>query len=446
MNEIFISYRRNDSADVTGRIRHDLANAFGSKRVFNDVYSVQKGQNFRDAIFEAIDKSKVYLVVIGPRWLEKSQYSDRARLEDKDDNVRVELEAALAKEGLVIIPLLVSGASMPRSDDLPESLKDLSYLNGMSIRTGRDYDRDIRELESVIAQLGVLKVSSISARSNLIKRAAFFVSAALLAALALQFPQFTEWFGGGSRSYTQEAVGDAATDIEQSTARTSIDLEDAAGYELPFVSAEQIRRVQTLLNRLRFSAGIPDGQLGPTTQRSIRAFQRVYGVAVTGEPSTLLETHLNEASSIGFSNVMCETRQSTEIECRNVTRTRRVPRTETVEHELDARLPCYYNINMFCNFSGCNWPAIESMCEQNNSGRAQLLQQCKSSYAGSLDDYDIYCNCGPSYCGCDTSAMCSVQQQTTKLEYYTERVCEPKIVTQEVCTCRAPEVCPDSLE
>ena len=44
---IFISYRRNDSADVTGRIYDRLVYGFGKETIFKDVDSIPFGVNFR---------------------------------------------------------------------------------------------------------------------------------------------------------------------------------------------------------------------------------------------------------------------------------------------------------------------------------------------------------------------------------------------------------------
>ena len=423
MSEIFLSYRRNDSADVTGRIRYDLANSFSAARVFNDVYSVRKGQNFREAVFEAIDSCKAYLVVIGPRWLEKSAENGKSRLEDEDDNVRVELEAALAKDGLPIIPLLVGGAEMPSRDDLPESMKQLSFLNGMSIRAGTDYERDIEELVAAISDIGVPRAIPTQGGTGLLRWIGGIAAVTVVVGVISQLPMF------GSDEPTT-AIPNVIKPTTQPQVSTRID----------------IRSVQSLLNSLKFSAGAPDGELGPTTRRAVSAFQRTYGVPVSGEISSQLISQLNNAKANGFSNVMCDVQNEVQDECRNVTKTRTVPDVQTQEFELEGQIGCFYNINMFCNVYGCNWSAIETMCEENSTGRAQLTQQCQITHTGSLKNYDTFCECSSTYCGCDISGSCEKQIQTTKQEEYVERVCRPQTVTNEICNCRAPEVCPDSVE
>jgi hypothetical protein len=47
LSGIFISYRRSDSPDATGRIYNRLVAEFGKAQVFKDVDSIPLGQDFR---------------------------------------------------------------------------------------------------------------------------------------------------------------------------------------------------------------------------------------------------------------------------------------------------------------------------------------------------------------------------------------------------------------
>jgi hypothetical protein len=49
---IFISYRRDDSADVTGRIYDRLVQESGKKKVFKDVDSIPLGIDFKSYLAE----------------------------------------------------------------------------------------------------------------------------------------------------------------------------------------------------------------------------------------------------------------------------------------------------------------------------------------------------------------------------------------------------------
>jgi TIR domain-containing protein len=69
MANVFISYRRSDSAAITGRIRDRLADYYGADAIFIDIDSIPLGIDFRQQIQEAITKNDLVLAVIGPKWI-----------------------------------------------------------------------------------------------------------------------------------------------------------------------------------------------------------------------------------------------------------------------------------------------------------------------------------------------------------------------------------------
>ena len=148
--KIFISYRRADSMDVTGRIYDRLREQFGKSAIFKDVDSIPPGVDFREHLEKAVGKCKVFLVVIGDQWLEAKDAKRRNRLQNPDDFVRIEIEAAL-KRNIPIIPLLVRGASIPAEAKLPPSLRKLVYRNGISIRSDPDFHGDMDRLIEAIS-------------------------------------------------------------------------------------------------------------------------------------------------------------------------------------------------------------------------------------------------------------------------------------------------------
>lgn len=152
--KIFISYRRDDSADVTGRIYDRLIQRFGGHAVFKDVDSIPLGADFRKHLESVIGECAVVLVVVGDNWTAKDAKTGAPRLDDPGDFVRVEIESAMQR-GLPVIPLLVEGASMPPVESLPEGpLREFAYRNGTKI--GRDPDfhpqvsRLIEKLENLL--------------------------------------------------------------------------------------------------------------------------------------------------------------------------------------------------------------------------------------------------------------------------------------------------------
>lgn len=141
MPKIFISYRRADSQDVTDRIHDHLLAYFGDGSIFQDVDSIPFGVDFRQHLSNEVNQCDVVLVIIGPDWARMIQ----ERMRQLNDFVRVEVESALKLKKWVI-PVLVRGAEMPAPDELPESIRDLCWLNAARVRPNPDFRRDCQVL------------------------------------------------------------------------------------------------------------------------------------------------------------------------------------------------------------------------------------------------------------------------------------------------------------
>ena len=148
-NNIFVSYRRADSADVAGRIYDRLIARFGQSEVFKDVDSIPLGVDFKEYLDNIVSRCKVLLVVIGDKWLGATDSTGQIRLNDPRDFVRIEIEAALMRD-IPVIPLLVQGASMPPEEKLPPGLRKLIFRNGIPIRPDPDFHRDMDRLIAAI--------------------------------------------------------------------------------------------------------------------------------------------------------------------------------------------------------------------------------------------------------------------------------------------------------
>jgi hypothetical protein len=142
MAEIFLSYRRQDSSSATGRLADRLEAVFGPDRVFRDHDSIIAGDDFAAAIRRAIDASTVLIVVIGRGWLDATLADGRRRLDDAQDWVRLEIEAAF-DAGLGVVPVLVEGATMPAESQLPASIAALARCQAVELSETRwRYDTD----------------------------------------------------------------------------------------------------------------------------------------------------------------------------------------------------------------------------------------------------------------------------------------------------------------
>jgi hypothetical protein len=151
---IFISYRREDTAYPAGWLYDRLADRYGGGQVFKDVDSIELGDNFVEVLTRAVGSCDVLLALIGPQWLTVADEHGR-RLDSRDDFVRVEIEAALTRKVLVI-PILVDGAKMPRAEELPGSLAGLVHRQALELSPARfavDTSRLLRVLDKTLGQV-----------------------------------------------------------------------------------------------------------------------------------------------------------------------------------------------------------------------------------------------------------------------------------------------------
>jgi hypothetical protein len=155
VNQVFISYRREDSEGITGRIYDRLVQQYGKEAIFKDVDSIPLGINFRQHLDSAVSECEIVLVIIGNAWLGATDESGKHRIDSPRDFVRIEVESAL-RRNIPIIPLFVQNAKMPSEETLPDSLKELVFRNGMTIgydpNFHSDIDRLIRRLDGFFAQ------------------------------------------------------------------------------------------------------------------------------------------------------------------------------------------------------------------------------------------------------------------------------------------------------
>jgi hypothetical protein len=118
--KIFINYRRGDDPGFTQALFGRLETAFASDQLFMDIDSIEPGLDFVRVLEDQVDQCDIFLVVIGPNWLDAQDEMGSRRLDNESDFVRIEIESGL-RLGKRIIPVLVNNAEMPGAGDLPES-------------------------------------------------------------------------------------------------------------------------------------------------------------------------------------------------------------------------------------------------------------------------------------------------------------------------------------
>jgi hypothetical protein len=152
---IFISYRREETAYPAAWLFDRLADRFAGGQVFKDVDSIQLGDDFVEVITRAVGSCDVLLALIGNEWLTVTDEHGRRRLDDPDDFVRLEIEAALTRK-VRVIPILVDGARMPRADELPDSVAKLVRRQALELSPARfefDTSRLLKVLDMTLAEV-----------------------------------------------------------------------------------------------------------------------------------------------------------------------------------------------------------------------------------------------------------------------------------------------------
>jgi class 3 adenylate cyclase/tetratricopeptide (TPR) repeat protein len=133
MSSIFVSYRRNDAPAHAGRIYDRLAERLGKDSVYMDLDSTVPGVDFGEVIEQTIARCDALLAVMGRNWVSALRPSRRARRADgSEDWVRREIAAALARN-IRVIPVLVQGARMPSSAELPDDMKALARRHAVEL-------------------------------------------------------------------------------------------------------------------------------------------------------------------------------------------------------------------------------------------------------------------------------------------------------------------------
>ena len=148
--KIFISYRRDDASASVNHLHETLTRHFGAAaHVFRDIRDIGAGAVFVEAIKAEINSSDILLAVIGRDWL---TITEQKRSTNEDDYVRLEIVTALTRgRDLVVIPVLVEGARLPRKQDLPDDLHPLIALQSAEL-SDRWWERDVNQLIQDLAK------------------------------------------------------------------------------------------------------------------------------------------------------------------------------------------------------------------------------------------------------------------------------------------------------
>lgn len=148
---IFINYRKRDTEDAVDSLYNYLIRYFDPGNIFRDKEGIPAGSKYEEKIMAALEASDVFLAVIGPGWLTMTNEEGCRRVEEASDLLRREIERALEKEGMTVIPLLHNTA-MPEASELPATLAALAQQQARPLRSEPDLKHDqARLLETLDA-------------------------------------------------------------------------------------------------------------------------------------------------------------------------------------------------------------------------------------------------------------------------------------------------------
>ena len=146
--KVFISYRRASLA-AAARVYDALRRRYAPQNVFMDVASDRQapllapGVDFREELRRHISAADVLICIISdPKHL-------TPRAGDEQDFLHYELSEALSRK-VKIVPVLVEGATMPDSRELPESIRPVAFLQAVELTHSR-FDSDVDRLFDAIS-------------------------------------------------------------------------------------------------------------------------------------------------------------------------------------------------------------------------------------------------------------------------------------------------------
>lgn len=151
MATLFISYRRADSEHFSARLHEGLENKLGIGEAFLDVENIQGSENWKQRLQEEVESASLVIVVIGNQWL--TEINKRLH-SPEEDQVVWEIRTALTL-GKPLVPLLVSGAAMPKPEELPESICTFPSSNALALRStqSEDFQKTLQDITAILAKI-----------------------------------------------------------------------------------------------------------------------------------------------------------------------------------------------------------------------------------------------------------------------------------------------------
>jgi hypothetical protein len=269
MTGIFISYRRIDSRVYAGRLFDRLARHFGPRLLFMDIEGgISRGADYVDAIGRAVADVDAMVVVIGHHWSKCTDDQGLRRLDNEDDWVRQEIVAALRRD-ILVLPVLVGGATMPRAEDLPDDIRALARKQAAEISDSR-WDYDTAEIFKTLQRVVKPGSDAQRPRSATLRKLVrgFFWTLAGMAALIAAIYVYA--------FFDQPKPGDYAVSVDPPQVRISRSAANDDVQEVELTVRNTGRRAARLMLHgpefnPRLSSGVFSLELGTCTDQKIAA-------------------------------------------------------------------------------------------------------------------------------------------------------------------------------
>lgn len=153
MAKLFLSYRRTDAhadvQDVIGRLKR----THGAQSFVDAPPLRAAASAYRSLVENAMRECVGTIVLAGPELHSGPDALGRRRLDDPEDPLRIELEAALKIHKTMIVIGLVGGAELPPVSALPRSLRLLTRRGTIRVAAFESFDADAGYLSSAAGRM-----------------------------------------------------------------------------------------------------------------------------------------------------------------------------------------------------------------------------------------------------------------------------------------------------
>jgi hypothetical protein len=148
MSDIFISYRHGVTDSLIAGRLNDFLRLHFDVFLDTDRKSNDYGDDFAERIDDELSTCRVMFAVIGPDWASQRGLQ---RLGQENDWVRHELRAALAQDGIRIIPLFLGPDAAPALAGLPQEWRALSTKVGRPLNPDL-WDAEMEDLKTRLSR------------------------------------------------------------------------------------------------------------------------------------------------------------------------------------------------------------------------------------------------------------------------------------------------------